>query len=221
LSPLKIASHAGHTAMTEKTASLSEDYQALEQHLAAYGPDLSRWPVHARQRFAVLLASDATAQKLLHEAKALESVIERGLTSIVPVAQSEPEQPVRRLSLRDSVLQAAALEGAPGVASVMQPLNPAARFDPGAIRSIGSRRSGAAPHRPPQAFFSWPASVAMAAALVLGLMAGAQGLADRAFAPAGQLAPEFAGTANASDDDADDELAFDAGLGDFDEEGTL
>ncbi len=199
--------------MTEKLKPLSEDQQALEQHLASYGPDLARWPVHARQRFAVLLASDATAQRLLREAKALESVLAQGLTSSSPRHHS--------LSLRDNVLQAAALEGAPGEASVAPSLNPATKFDPGTIRSIGSTRSGAASLPPPQAFLSWPAGVALAASLVLGIMVGMQGLADRAFAPAGQSTSELTSAGAAFDDDEEDELAFEAGLSDLDEEGTL
>jgi hypothetical protein len=208
--------------MTENTTSLSQDLQALEQHLAAYGPDLARWPVHSQQQFAVLLASDSTAQRMLSEAKALESVVAQGLLGAGPERESSTHPTQKSRGIRDSVLQAAAREGAPGMPLLETPEFAATRFDPATIRSLNSKRTvgGDRGHdRRSPSLFGWPAGAMLAASLVLGILIGARGMTDRGFASGGVSGLDQ----TAADDnlDAADELAFDVGIGDVDEEDTL
>ena len=55
----------------------AEDRQALERLLEVYGADRTRWPARERLRFASFIGEDDGAKRLLAEADALDSLLDR------------------------------------------------------------------------------------------------------------------------------------------------
>jgi len=185
------------------------DLDALNRHLDAYGPDMARWPLHSQQQFVALLTSDARAQQLWQEAKAIEALVSKVL--VEPVPDPSREQIDRLQRLHASVMAAAATGH--GAASSYEP------FSTGPMREALARRSAS---RSMAAVAGWPAYAALAASLVLGLLAGTLGIADRSLERLQVVGWGDGPSANGvSDDDVDDELAFDTGLDGLEEENTL
>ena len=83
--------------MTETIHSHASELEALENHLAVYGPDLSRWPLATQQRFVVLLTNNGEAQRLMTEAKALHRVVFEGP---IPAVQPEHASALRARLMR-------------------------------------------------------------------------------------------------------------------------
>lgn len=84
---------------------------AFENVLDTFGGDPARWPAERRERFVRLAAADADAARLLHEAKALDSVLtkagglsvrdtralaERIAAAVANSAPGQPTQPQRQ-----------------------------------------------------------------------------------------------------------------------------
>ncbi|MEQ1578564.1 MAG: hypothetical protein ABL894_13045 [Hyphomicrobium sp.] len=193
--------------MTDEEKRVDLELVALEQHLAVHGADPGRWPLSSQQRFVGLLASNEKSQRLLAEAKALERLV-----------WDFPElAPGRSAKLRQNLTRAIDNERAAAEPSHSLPV-------------AGSRSMAATPVRRLQTpnrtrLAGLPASAALAASLLLGIYAGAQGLADgvveAAQSLAGQLVVGAQNGAGTDGTDFDLELALDAGFAGLDEEGTL
>ena len=204
--------------MTETITSHASELEALESHLAVYGPDLSRWPLATQQRFVVLLTNNDEAQRLMAEAKALARIVFDGPVPAVP--------PEHASVLRAKLMRAVEVErGSGGVASAFPASRPhvgkpALVFDqPGGNLA---RQAAAQPKRAPPRVFGLPARAALAASLVLGLFAGSFGLADQIMSPIIPIvSAQMERNAEPQEASLDDELAFGSDVFDFDEEGTL
>ena len=206
--------------MTDATQKSNLELDALAQCLAVHGPDTSRWPLQSQHRFAALVAGNVTAQKMLREAAALERL----------VRDAPAPNPKRLQQLRDRVMQAAAqtprAQIAAPVTLVPVPVVPVpvvpvpaswpglATASPSPDQSVNSRMGRNQPVMPLR-IFGLPASLALAASLLLGIVVGGAGLPET---PWGSEVP----AAMASEGDADDaELAFGTESSDLDAEDFL
>ena len=204
--------------MTETINSHASELEALESHLAVYGPDLSRWPLATQQRFVVLLTNNGEAQRLMTEAKALARIVFDG-----PIPAVQPEH---ASALRAKLMRAVEAErGSGAVASALPALRPRVAL-PALVhgRPDGNlaRQAAAQPILARPRVFGLPARAALAASLVLGLVAGTLGLADQIMAPVSPMvSAQMERNAEPEEASLDDELAFGSDVFDFDEEGTL
>ena len=204
--------------MTETIHSHASELEALENHLAVYGPDLSRWPLATQQRFVVLLTNNGEAQRLMTEAKALHRVVFEG-----PIPAVQPEH---ASALRARLMRAVEVER--GTVSLMGASLGLRLRDsiPVEVQDRPTknlpRQAAAQPMLAQPRVFGLSAGAALAASLVLGLVAGTLGLADQILAPVSPIVSTQTDH-NVEPDEAslDDELAFGSDVFDFDEEGTL
>jgi hypothetical protein len=144
--------------MTTEETGPRPEIEALEELLARYGAERTRWPAPARLRFAPLLASDKEAQRLLREAGALDSILDKA---------PGPRLPAEALAERIVAAAVAESERRPTVL-------PRGRAVSGApSRSVWRARDlmGAT---------SWPAAALLAASLLIGAIAGTLGALDPA-----------------------------------------
>ncbi|MCB1522087.1 MAG: hypothetical protein KDJ37_16165 [Hyphomicrobiaceae bacterium] len=138
----------------------NSELDALEAMLGVYGGDRNRWPAAERRRFAPLVAGSKDAQRLVREAVALDSLLDAAPT----VGEG------RRELLADRIKAAASRtpQEAPG----------ARLRDPAG--TLWSKRAGTrvpAPFTVPPVPLTrtFPAAALLAASLVIGMFAGANG----------------------------------------------
>jgi hypothetical protein len=166
----------------------SATVEALRAVLEAYGADQARWPDDARVRLALLLATDASAQRLLAEATALDRLLD--------AAEAEPATAGLDVSaVRGRILAAAAAtpqERIAGRAGASGALRPEPAVKPFAPPPFLRARANAA---------GWPVATALAASLVLGLVAGARGNLEIVSGP-------LTGIGTALDGEDETEIAF-------------
>jgi hypothetical protein len=144
----------------------AEDRQALERLLDVCGADRTRWPARERLRFASFIGEDEGAKRLLAEADALDSLLDRA-----PRASEARERALQErivaAALRSSETKLAVVGGralVPGASSLRGKL-------PG-VRGFGFGRGGVKTE--------WPAAALLAASLVMGVILGSAGTLDRA-----------------------------------------
>src|SRR5262245_9466806 len=85
--------------MTDNEPMGLDDMNALDELLAAYGADRTRWPAPERLRFAPLIKSSAEARRRLAEAEALDRLLDMA-----------PEPRTDRSALADRIVLAAVAE---------------------------------------------------------------------------------------------------------------
>jgi hypothetical protein len=187
--------------MTGNGTDRRTEIEALDALLASCGADRTRWPAHARLKFASLVATDPEAQRLVKEAAALDSVLDRA---------PAPVRPSDALAER---IVATAIAGArdrdPRASDIRLPTRsrPSAA---GAGRGISWARMRDVSAMP------WPAAALLAASLVIGAFAGTSGVLDQALVPIAEVA------ASDSDMEADaSQLAFGDDAADLYAEETL
>ena len=141
-----------------------EDRQALERLLDVCGADRTRWPARERLRFASFIGEDEGAKRLLAEADALDSLLDRA-----PRASEARERALQErivaAALRSSETKLAVVSNrslAPAASSLRARL-------PG-LRGFGGGRVKA----------EWPVAALLAASLVMGVILGSAGTLDRA-----------------------------------------
>jgi len=176
--------------------------EALDALLASYGADRTRWPAHARLKFASLVATDSEAQRLVKEAVALDSILDLA---------SAPSRSTSALAER-IVAGAIAGDRDPRTSDIRLPARSAPRpGSTGAARGISWARArdiSAAP---------WPAAALLAASLLIGAFAGTSGALDQAFAPLAEVAAP-----DSTDTEVDaSQLAFGIDVADLYAEETL
>lgn len=152
--------------MTEKEPMGRDDMDALDELLAAYGADRTRWPAPERLRFAPLLSSSAEARRRLSEAEALDRLLDMA-----------PEPRTDRSALADRIVLAAVGE-AKGRQVIQLPSRRGAGsvFGPAVARA---KAFGASAVRSGQ----WAGGALLAASLVLGAFMGTTGAVDSALRP--------------------------------------
>lgn len=137
--------------------------QALIDMLDTFGGDRSRWPAAERKRFANLIRDDAQAARLVREARALDALLDHA-----PAVSAALED-----ALKASLIEKVSAEG-----------RTASYFGDegrrGAVIDLGRRRESGGPvsrwplvSRPRMGSMS--AAALMAASLMLGILAGANG----------------------------------------------
>lgn len=90
------------------------DFAAFEAMIAAYGADRQRWPVGLRPGADALLAKDAGARAVLHEARALDKLLDRASAEAVGgndaliariLSQAKAEQPLAATRSESNVVR--------------------------------------------------------------------------------------------------------------------
>lgn len=171
--------------MTKNTRA--QDLDALECLLEAYGADRTRWPARERLRFASFISEDAAARRLLKEAAALDSLLDRA-----PRVSEDREHALKERivasALRSSEPRLAVVSGAAAATATKVPVwkrrpDVSSMFNRMPIRS------------------EWPAAAVLAASLVLGVMLGSAGT----FEPTMQ---EFAEATGFDSADSSSQLAY-------------
>jgi hypothetical protein len=135
----------------------AEERQALDRLLEAYGADRTRWPARERLRFAGLIGEDDAARRLLAEAAALDSLLDRA-----PRASEAREH-----ALQERIMAAALRAAEPRLEVVAGSV--AAPAGRPRLYSIAASMRKAPMGR------EWPAAALLAASLVLGVFLGSAG----------------------------------------------
>jgi len=159
----------------------TEDRQALERLLEVYGADRTRWPARERLRFASFIGEDEPAQRLVAEATALDSLLDRA-----PRASEAREHVLKErivaAALRSADTKLAVVAGSGADNATRWP----AWMRPASLASS----LGKAPART-----EWAVATVMAASLVIGVMLGSAGTFDSTV----QEVAEVSGLATAAD----------------------
>lgn len=165
---------------TTGNTPMSATLEQLEAVLDVCGADPRRWPEPLRSGLLKLVATDAAAERLMHEASALDKVL----------SQAPGLSAARCAALADRIAAAAAAEprarqtGAGAAVASPSARAPVGTPSVGNVVPLRQRRQ-----RPPRGFFERDgvlASAALAASLLLGVMLGQSQLLSSAanyFAP--------------------------------------
>ncbi len=195
--------------MKTPTPPRSADFQALEEQLALYGPDLQRWPVADQQRFIALLATNAAARYALGEAQALESLL-------TEPAQADPAFRVRVMDALAAELAGQARRDTSQPSGVAAARAPPLSARASSLSARASSQSARARVLAPPRLLGGRAQAALAASLILGMLAGATGIGNQVVAPISTLAWV------APDDGLDAaDMALGTSVSDLDEENAL
>lgn len=153
--------------MTDRTQMDGANLPALEEALARYGSDRTRWPAPVRRTFAGLLSADREAQARLREAEALDRLLDLA-----------PRPDIDTRPLADRIMAVVETERgavAPVVAPDASPM--AATRGPrwpqafSRSRIVGSGRTHG------------PAAALLAASLMIGAFTGLNGTVDSTVGP--------------------------------------
>lgn len=163
----------------KKLAELTD----FENVLDTFGGDPARWPTPRRERLLSLVASDAEAQRLLREARALDAVLTRtagppasGAATLADrivaaaIAGADPATSVRPTADQKD----AAAKAKPGVVIAWPRSDSSADKGKASINRAAAARA-AAPSGPAlrRDRSSWSAAAMLAASLVVGVFVGA------------------------------------------------
>ncbi len=140
------------------------DYTALEHALEVYGGDVSRWPMKVRQRHAALLAGDLGAQRLVKEARALDSLISMASPRDDVAAKAIAARAVAAVSLEHETARGRDGQVEAGPVDEAKPNN------------VVILNRGRVRHK----LETWAAAAALVACLGLGVVMGQSGWIDPA-----------------------------------------
>lgn len=160
-----------------KKDTRAQDLDALECLLEVYGADRTRWPARERLRFASFISEDEDARRLVSEAGALDTLLDRA-----PRASEDREH-----ALKERIVAAALRTSEPRFAVVA-----GAQKDEPAKLPVWKRPVSSMLNKLPIRS-EWPAAAVLAASLVIGVMLGSAGT----FEPTMQEVAEAAGFATA------------------------
>ncbi len=163
------------------------DLAALEHALDVHGGDVSRWPMPERRRHAALIAADRDAQRLVKEARALDTLI---------ATASQRDDVVARAIAQRAVAAVLKEQGASRGGSEHDEAPPARQAQPGNVvvlhRGSGRKR-----------FEAWAAAAALVACLGLGIVLGQSGWIDPAIDVIAGLEDQASQTGGLFDDQAE------------------
>ncbi len=152
--------------------------ERLEQVLAAFGSDPARWPAADRARLVAVISESAAARQRVAEAAALDQVLDAGGARAPAASEAR---------VRDRLFAALDEEQTSAVPSAT--VVPFQR--PAAAARVAS------PVAPPRS--AWREAMLLAAALLLGVFAGTQGILNES----GVVIPGLTDGVTSSDDVSD------------------
>jgi hypothetical protein len=139
----------------------AKDRHALASLLEVYGADRTRWPARERLRFASFICEDEAARRLVAEAGALDSLLDR--------ASRASEE--REHALKERIVAAALRSGERQLAVVGR--GSVARVAAGIPNWVRHPSFTKVTSRS-----EWPAAAVLAASLVVGVLLGSAGTFD-------------------------------------------
>lgn len=153
--------------------------ERLEQVLAAFGSDPARWPADDRARLAAVISESAAARQRVAEAAALDQVLDAGGARAPAASEAR---------VRDRLFAALDEEQTSAVPSAT-----VVPFHRPAAAAVRTARPAVAPRG------AWREAMLLAAALLLGVFAGTQGILNES----GVVIPGLTDGVTSSDDVSD------------------